>query len=90
MYLSIYKFKTLFPNPVAVSRQCAPILLKFCKILREASGVDDALYIFCRSSLAVLMNWYVHDTKRVLKWQDVFPFGCEFATRLSRSLELSV
>ncbi|KAK4706410.1 hypothetical protein R3W88_034031 [Solanum pinnatisectum] len=42
--------KTLFVYPVTVYRLFAPILFEFCKILREVVGVDDALYIFCRSN----------------------------------------
>ncbi|KAH0632785.1 hypothetical protein KY284_035571 [Solanum tuberosum] len=82
--------KTLFANPVTVYRQFAPILFEFCKILRGAVGVNDALYIFCRSSLAAMMKGYVHDVKCMLRLQDVFPFVRELATRLSCALELSV
>ncbi|XP_015160282.1 E3 ubiquitin-protein ligase UPL5-like [Solanum tuberosum] len=82
--------KTLFVNPVTVYRLFAPILFEFCKILRGAVGVDDALYIFCRSSLAAMMEWYVHNVKYVLRLHDVFPFVHEMTTRLSCALELSV
>ncbi|KAK4707279.1 hypothetical protein R3W88_033126 [Solanum pinnatisectum] len=82
--------KTLFANRVTVYRLFAPILFKFCKILRGAAGVDDTLYIFCHSSLAKMMEWYVHNVKYKLRLQDVFPFVHELATRLSHALELIV
>ncbi|KAG5584731.1 hypothetical protein H5410_045165 [Solanum commersonii] len=75
-------------NPVY--RQFAPILFNFCKIIRRLVGVDDALYIFCRSSLAAMMKGYVHNDKCVLRLPDVFPFVRELETRLSHALELSV
>ncbi|WMV46159.1 hypothetical protein MTR67_039544 [Solanum verrucosum] len=82
--------KTLFTNPVTVYRLFAPILFEFCKILRGAAGVDDTLYIFCRSSLVEMMKWYVHNVKYELRLKDVFPFVHELATMLSHALELSV
>ncbi|MCD7462697.1 hypothetical protein HAX54_049129 [Datura stramonium] len=81
--------KILFPNSVTVYRQCGPILLEFCKILRGTTGVDDALYIFCRTSLAAMIELYGHDVNHVLRLQDAFPFVRELATSLSRALELS-
>lgn len=80
--------KTLFPN--SVYRQCGPILLEFCKLLRGAAGVHDALYIFCRTSLAAMMDCYGYDVNHVLRLHDAFPFVLELATSLSRALELSV
>ncbi|KAK4731145.1 hypothetical protein R3W88_024133 [Solanum pinnatisectum] len=68
----------------------APIFFEFCMILREAAGVDDTLYVFCRSSLAAMMKENVYDVKHVLRLQDIFSFVHELATRLSHALELSV
>ncbi|KAH0634782.1 hypothetical protein KY284_037568 [Solanum tuberosum] len=82
--------KILFTDPTTVYRQFAPIFFEFCTILRGAAGVDDTLYIFCRSSLAAMMKRNVHDVKHVLRLQDIFPFVHELATRLSHALELSV
>ncbi|XP_059305337.1 E3 ubiquitin-protein ligase UPL5-like isoform X2 [Lycium ferocissimum] len=83
--------KTLFPDPVIVYSQCAPLLLEFCKLLRRTAGVDDALYIFCRSSLANMIEWCgPDDVKYMLRLQDAFPFVRELATRLSHALGLSV
>ncbi|KAK4731146.1 hypothetical protein R3W88_024134 [Solanum pinnatisectum] len=82
--------RTLFANRVTIYRLFAPIVSEFCKILRGFVGVDDDLYIYCRSSLAAMMKWYVHNVKYVLRLQDGFPFVREMATRLSRALELSV
>jgi len=65
-------------------------LFEFFKFLRGAAGVDDTLYIFFQSSLAAMMELYVHEVKCVLRLQDVFPFVLELATRLSHALELSV
>ncbi|XP_049391686.1 E3 ubiquitin-protein ligase UPL5-like [Solanum stenotomum] len=82
--------RILFTDPTTVYRQFAPIFFEFCTILRGAAGVDDTLYIFCRSSLAAMMKGNVHDVKHVLRLQDIFPFVHELATRLSHALELSV
>lgn len=81
--------KTLFPDPVIVYRQCTPILLEFCKLLRGTVGVHDALYIFCRSSVAAMLEWYDNDVKNVLRLEDTFPSVCELAKRLTCALELS-
>ena len=48
------------------------------------------IYIYCRSSLAAMMDWYAHNVKYVLRLQDVFPFVYKLETRLSHSLELSM
>ncbi|KAH0638875.1 hypothetical protein KY285_035461 [Solanum tuberosum] len=83
-YLQIFIY---FSVPAALF---APIFFEFCTILRRAAGVDDTLYIFCRSSLAAMMKRNVHDVRHVLRLQDIFPFVHELATRLSHALELSV
>ncbi|XP_016491646.2 E3 ubiquitin-protein ligase UPL5 [Nicotiana tabacum] len=74
----------------SIYAQCVHIVLEFCKLLRGAAGVDDALYGFCRSSLADIMDWYDADAMDVLPLQDSFPLVRELAARLSRTLELSM
>ncbi|KAH0739578.1 hypothetical protein KY290_038283 [Solanum tuberosum] len=90
IYFSVPAALILFTDPTTVYRQFAPIFFEFCTILRRAAGVDDTLYIFCRSSLAAMMKRNVHDVRHVLRLQDIFPFVHELATRLSHALELSV
>ncbi|XP_052182439.1 E3 ubiquitin-protein ligase UPL5-like [Diospyros lotus] len=75
----------------------APILLEFCKLLSRDSH-DDPLYIFCRSSLALMMddisigwgsrNRFSYDHLIVV--QDIIPFITELAASISNGLLLSV
>ncbi|KAK4731255.1 hypothetical protein R3W88_024243 [Solanum pinnatisectum] len=90
IHSSIPAAQILFTNPTTVYRQFSPILFKFCTILRGDVGVDDTLYIFCRSCLAAMMKGNVHDVKRVLRLTDVFPLVHELVTRLSHALEFSM
>ncbi|KAK8575476.1 hypothetical protein V6N13_033285 [Hibiscus sabdariffa] len=75
---------------------CAPIVLEFCKLLRKFVK-DDSLYESCRSALGVLLEsvgtsrgLMVADVKGLIALQDIFPFVCELADKLSRDLESSV
>lgn len=47
----------MFPHPITINMECAPILLEFCKLVRGVAGVHDALYIF-RSILEAMMELY--------------------------------
>ncbi|PHT82344.1 hypothetical protein T459_15359 [Capsicum annuum] len=88
--------KTVLPRVIHL--QCVHIVLEFCKLLNSAAGVDDALYGLCRSSLGGIVegsgiaSWERRsgDSKVVIELEDVFPFVCELAGKISRGLEMSV
>ncbi|XP_019262636.1 PREDICTED: E3 ubiquitin-protein ligase UPL5-like [Nicotiana attenuata] len=89
----IDSFKSKLPVPVY--NGCVPIVLEFCKLLRGAVGIDDRLYNKCRSSLGAIVEstgiaTCKAETKKLLALQDVFPFVCEVASKLSYDLELTM
>ncbi|XP_025883649.1 E3 ubiquitin-protein ligase UPL5-like [Solanum lycopersicum] len=70
------------------------IILEFCKSLRDA-GIEDDLYIFCRSSLRDIIALVgiarcEADTKKFISLQDVLPFVREIAVKLYHNLNLTM
>eukprot|EP00257_Ricinus_communis_P011527 XP_002532714.2 E3 ubiquitin-protein ligase UPL5 [Ricinus communis] len=86
--------------PKSLHTQCAPIVLEFCKLLRNVA-YNDPLYLCCRSSLGSLLESMgvsrglvkygcgAEDVKGLII-QDIFPFVSELAGRLSAELESTV
>ncbi|KAM3339989.1 hypothetical protein P3S68_029859 [Capsicum galapagoense] len=78
----------------------AIIVLEFCKILRESVGIEDDLYIFCRSTLGGIIEPIgitscKADKKKLVALQDVFLFVGEIVAQLqydllSKSTDLSL
>ncbi|MCD7455871.1 E3 ubiquitin- protein ligase [Datura stramonium] len=71
------------------------VVLEFCKIMRKAVGIDDHLYMFCRSSLGIMLKPIVNasckaDLKNLLPLNDFFPFVSEIEAQLSSYLILSM
>nr|GMD06985.1 E3 ubiquitin-protein ligase UPL5 [Ipomoea batatas] len=64
----------------------APIIIEFCKLLNRAVGVNDPLYILCRSSLGSIVESVGKD---LIKIEDILPFLSELAIKLTESLGLS-
>ncbi|KAG6392384.1 hypothetical protein SASPL_146601 [Salvia splendens] len=44
--------KSILPRDM--HHECVPIILEFCKLLKEAAGIDDPLYRLCRGSLGAM------------------------------------
>ncbi|PHT36724.1 hypothetical protein CQW23_24424 [Capsicum baccatum] len=77
----------------------AIIVLEFCKILRETVGIEDDLYIFCRSTLGAIIEpigiTSCKADKKLVSLQDVFLFVGEIVAQLqydllSKSTDLSL
>ncbi|KAK4485013.1 hypothetical protein RD792_007621 [Penstemon davidsonii] len=70
--------------------RCAPIALEFCKWLCRAVGTGDPLYVFCRSSLASMVELTdFQEKKGLIGFKDIFPFVKELAVKLSHDLLFS-
>lgn len=76
--------------PKHTHHDCVPIILEFCKLLKRAVGIDDALYCLCRSSLGAMVEYVeIGGKKGLVGLRDIFPFVSELAAKLSHDLELS-
>ncbi|KAL3820804.1 hypothetical protein ACJIZ3_006709 [Penstemon smallii] len=70
--------------------RCGPIALEFCKRLFRAVGTYDPLYVFCRRSLASMLELTDPlEKKALIGFKDIFPFVKELAVKLSHDLLLS-
>lgn len=71
--------------------ECAPIVLEFCRLLSRAAGIDDSLYIFCRSRLGTMVEYIeIGKEKGLIGLRDVFPFVGELAAKISHDLVLNI
>lgn len=86
----IQSCKTVLPK--TSYKQCAVIVLEFCKCLKSAAGSEDPLYIICRSCLGSMVDSIGFGTvetnnfKSSIALQDIWPFVCELASKLSHDL----
>ena len=95
---SIHRFINSLKSelPKHTYNECAQMVLKFCKLLREAVGIDDPLYRFCRSRIENIVDSIGiircnSTTKELTTLNVVFMFVHEVVvTELSRDLELSI
>ncbi|KAM3749160.1 hypothetical protein ACB098_05G161500 [Castanea mollissima] len=74
---------------------CAPIVLEFCKLIRRAGDEEDPLYLYCRSTLGMMLESTRPSMKSVrgggaIVMKEIFPFISEMASRLCRDLGLSM
>ncbi|XP_047940496.1 E3 ubiquitin-protein ligase UPL5-like [Salvia hispanica] len=76
--------------PKHMHHECVPIIFEFCKLLKEAAGVDDPLYRLCRSSLGLMMEYTEVGKKAKIEIPDIFPFVEELAAKLSHDLVVSM
>lgn len=90
----IQNCKTVLPK--ASYKQCAVIVLEFCKCLKSAAGSEDPLYILCRSCLGSMMDAIGsgevgnNNFKSSITLQDIWPYVCELASKISKDLVSSV
>lgn len=77
--------------------QAARVALEICKLLRRV-GSHDPLYLYCRSSLGVLLeaaeiscaSSEAENVRGLILVQDIFPFVRELADTLLMNLDLSI
>lgn len=87
----------------AVERSfCATVVLEFCKLLRPAGAEENVIYLYCRSTLGLMLEKIEvvsgpKDIYGISAWgttciaiQDVFPFFKELGLQLLKDLVLSV
>ncbi|KAL6197845.1 hypothetical protein ACLB2K_027638 [Fragaria x ananassa] len=85
-------YPTLLPKNLHI--HCSPIVLEFCKFLRRV-GVEDPLYILCRSALGSFWEntGGLQESECVdqyVRLKDIYPFLREVAFSLSKDLVLSM
>lgn len=86
----IQSCKTTLPK--SIYKQCAPIVLEFCKCLKIAAGIEDPLYTLCRSCLGSMVesigfgSFETSIASGSIAFQEIFAFVIELAGKLSNDL----